>query len=188
MEVGHHAIHGPETIAGCDEDRGRLGERLDPVVVVGGRLQQPQAGGADTDDAPALRPRRVQGFRDLGGNLAEFGVHAMVRDRLALDRQEGAGAHVQSDEVDRHAPRDQSLHQVRGEMQPRRRRGDGPRLARIDRLVVRFVAVVLGPATGDVGRQGHDADAGDGAVEIVAADIERQRHLPALRLAFDDRA
>ena len=80
-------------------------------------------------------------------------------------------------------PRDRSefLQQGLGEMQARRRRGDGAVVGGIDGLVVGLVALLeraLGP---DIGRQRHGAVRLDRLVELRAAEVERQRDLPRRR-------
>ena len=55
-------------------------------------------GRADRNDAAAGGARRVEGVGGFGGDLAPFGVHAVLGRVLGLHRQEGAGADVQRDE------------------------------------------------------------------------------------------
>src|SRR6185437_8768469 len=60
MKVGHEDIDRAETIAGRDEDRSLTLERRDGAVLARGALEEPQRGGADRNDPPAVGPRRVQ--------------------------------------------------------------------------------------------------------------------------------
>ena len=49
-------------------------------------------------------------------------------------------------------------------------------------LVVRPVAVVLGPFGGDIGRQGHDADVTNGLVQHRAGQVEAKGNQAVLAL------
>ena len=61
-------------------------------------LEQAERGGAHRHDAPAPGARRLEALAGGGGDLAPLGMHLVVARVLGLDRQEGAGAHMQRDE------------------------------------------------------------------------------------------
>ena len=61
---------------------------------------------------PAARAA-LSGGGGIGGDLAPFGVHAVLGGVVGLDGQEGAGADVQRDEMAGDAPRVQGLQQRR---------------------------------------------------------------------------
>ena len=66
-------------------------------------------GRADGDDPPAARARRVERGGGRGVDRAPFGVHLVVAGVFDLDRQEGAGADMQGDAVQRDAASSEAL-------------------------------------------------------------------------------
>jgi len=74
------------------------------------------------------------------------------------------------------------VQQGRGEMQPRRRRRDRPVMLGEDGLIVRPVAVVLGPFGGDIGRQRHDAHVADRIVQRRSREVKGQGDQPVFPL------
>ncbi len=64
---------------------------------------------------------------------------------------------------------------------------DGTLFARVDRLVVGAVLLVLRALGGDIGRQRNMADGGDRLVQRRTGKIEAQRHLAGLALLLDGR-
>ena len=109
-------------------------------------------------------PGRFGGV-DLGSStrrhLPPFGMHAVGGDVLDLDRQEGAGADMQGDEVALHASGIEFLEEVRCEMQAGGRGSYGTFLAGVDRLIVRAVLSVFRPLGSDIGRKRDMPDGGD---------------------------
>ena len=94
-----------EAIARRDEDRGFAGEGGDEPVRVGRALQQPQARRADGDDPAAGRARRDSARRGRRVDAAPFRMHRVIARVLDLDRQEGAGADMQREPMQRDAAR-----------------------------------------------------------------------------------
>ena len=95
-------------------------------------------------------------------------MHAVVSRVVDLDRQEGSRSDMQGDVVQADAARLEIGEKLRGEMQSGGRRRDRSVFARIDRLVVAAVTIILGALGGDVGRKGHHARLGDRTVEVGA--------------------
>src|SRR3989442_464826 len=96
-------------------------------------------------DALRRRLRQPEGFR----------LEAVLLDVGRPHRLEGAGADVQGQHGRGHARGGERLEELLGEMQPRRGRGDGALLARVDRLVALAIQdrPRIGVAALDVGRK-----------------------------------
>ncbi len=109
MEIGQHHVDGAEAVARRDEDGGLAGEGANDAVFAGGAFQQPQRGRAGGDDAAARAPRRVERIRRFRAHRAPFRMHDMAFGIVGLDRQEGAGADVQRDDMHDNTPRLQPL-------------------------------------------------------------------------------
>ena len=78
MEIGHQQIGGLEAVAGRDEDVGLAGERPHGAVLAAAVSSSRSDGGADGDDASAGGARAIERGGGVGGDLAPFGVHAVV--------------------------------------------------------------------------------------------------------------
>ncbi|MPL73139.1 hypothetical protein SDC9_18932 [bioreactor metagenome] len=180
VEIGHQRIGHPEAIARVDENLGGAAERAHRAVLGRRAFDQPQRGGADRDDPPARGAGGVDLLGRRRGDLAPFRVHLVGLDVLDLHRQEGARAHMQRHLGERDALRMDRLKQRLGEMQARRRRGHGARVAREDRLVIGLVGLVGGAQRGDVGRQRHRPRRGQRRVEIGPRQVEGQPQLRRL--------
>ena len=150
-------------------------------------FDEPQRRGADGDETPAGRASGIE--RCCGGarHLTPLGVHLVRARVLSLNGKERAGADVQRHEVARDAARVQRRHQLGREVQPRGRSGHGAIVRGVDRLVVAAVGILRRAPAGDVRRQRHAPDAGDGGVEIGAGEIEGKRHLAVLAARRDGR-
>ena len=105
-------------------------------------------------------------------------MHRVIGGVLDRDRQKRAGTDVEGDETPRDAARIDGLQQAVGEMQARRRRGDGALAPCEHGLVVIAVARVCGAA--EIGRQRHGAVALQRLGERRAAPVEDQAHLGAV--------
>ena len=152
MEVGDQPVDPAKAIAGCDEDRGVAFERTDHAVFAGGTFDQPQAGRADRDDAPAAGPHRVQPVGGRGVDPAPFGVHFVIVRILGLDRQERPRADVQRQRR-MFDPCPVQLRHQRGRKVQRRRRGcDRALLGGEHRLVILGILRIGRAACRDIGR------------------------------------
>ncbi len=154
MEVGDQGVHGFEAVAGVDEDPRVTAQGRDVSVLVGHALDRAAGGRAHADDPSAGDFTFVDDARALGGNREKLGVHDVVGDLFLLDGTEGSKPHMEHHGRDPNALFADAVEQRGGEMQSRRGSGRRALLARVDRLV----AVTVGKALGDVGRQGHHAD------------------------------
>ena len=112
-------------------------------------------------------------------------MHDMILGVLGAHGQEGAGPHMQRHPMAGDAARYERGEKRGREMEARGRRGDGALIPRIDGLIIGAVAVIGGAARGDVRRQRHVAQAGDGLVERRPREIEGQGHLALLASRFD---
>ena len=88
-----------------------------------------------TTRPPAARAALIAAAA-CGGDLAAFGMHAVLRDVVGAHRQEGAGADMQRDGDALDAALLQRLEQRRREMQPGGRRRDRAVVGGEDGLVV----------------------------------------------------
>ena len=89
----------------------------------------------DRDDAPPLGPGPVDRRGGLRRDGEALGVHAVLAHVVDLDGAEGAGAHVEDDLRALDAAGAQAVEELRREVQAGGGRGDGARLAGVDRLV-----------------------------------------------------
>ena len=100
VEIGHQHIDGPEAIAGRDEDVGLARERRRAMPSAPAALSSSRSDVVPTATMrPPARARGIERRGRLGGDLAPFGVHAVLGRVVGLHRQEGAGADVQRHEV-----------------------------------------------------------------------------------------
>ena len=155
-------------------------EQLGPPLQLAGRgraLQRPHRGRADGDDAVGRRGTPPTSPRARGSARCAWGGRAGRR----RDRLERVQADGELDRVDGDPRRGEPLEQLRGEVQPGRRRGGRARLPGIHGLVT------LGPieAGRDVGRQRHLADPVERLQRSIGAEARRER--VAGRRAPDDR-
>ena len=178
----HQGVRDPETSTRRDEDVGLACPGGETPVLRRGALQEPQRGGADADHTPTRRPGGVDPPSDLGGDLTPFRMHPVLAQVLGLDRKEGARAHVQGHARQVDARSRQAVEELRSEMQTGRRRRHRALPPGVNRLVVAAVTVILAPFGGDVGRQGHFPDPGDGGVEIRPRHGEIQGEFAGLAL------
>ena len=132
------------------------------------RLEGAGRGGADGDDASALRPRAVDRGRRGLGDGESLGVDAVLAHVLGLDRPERAGAHVQDELGALDAALAQALEESGGEVEAGGRGGHGARLAGVDRLVP--IPVRGRVRAADVGRQGHVAVPLEGRLGVEAVE------------------
>ena len=122
MEIGHQPVDRLEAITGGDEDRRIAFERLDGSVFGRGALDQAERGGADRNQPPAGRPRRIQPIgRGLVGP-SPLAVHPVIAGVIRLDRKEGSGTDVQSQRLAPDSAPIERCDQPIREMQGRRRR------------------------------------------------------------------
>ena len=120
------------------------------------------------------------GVGGLGADLAPFGVHAVQRDVVDLDRQEGAGADVERQPGAGDPPGLEGREERRVEVE---RRGRGRHRARTrgeDGLVVVAVGGVGRAAGRDVGRQRHLADRLERRLERRSLAVEGEQDLGAV--------
>ena len=143
MEIGHQRVDRAEAIAGRNEDRGLAFERPDRAGFVRRAFDQARRGGADRDDPPAARARRVERRCGRRVDASPFGVHSMIARVVRLDRQESPRADVQGHAMEGRPGRFDALEQRRREMQTGCRRRDGAGFACEHGLIVR---AVLSPA------------------------------------------
>ena len=97
MEVRDEGVHGAEAEAGDDDEGGLALARRGPALRVERRLEGARRGGADGDDAAALRPRAGdRGGRGLGDGEG-LGVDAVLATSVRLDRPERPGPDVEDE-------------------------------------------------------------------------------------------
>jgi hypothetical protein len=114
--------------------------------------------------------------------MADLFMHAVLGGIVRLDRQESAGPDMKRHEVAFDAARVKRPHQFRREMQAGGGRRDSTLLARVNRLVVGAVALILGALRGDIGRQRHMAGGVDRLVQQRTGKIEGKQRLAGLSL------
>ena len=95
----------------------------------------------------------IQGRGGRRRQLGPLGVQEVVLDPLGLDRPEGAEADVERAVDAGDPPRGEAAEDVVGEVEPGRRRGDGPRHLGVEGLVAEPVARPFAPLA-DVRGQG----------------------------------
>ncbi len=157
------------------------------LALARGRLQQAQRCGADGDDATAALPHGIERRGGRGGNLARFEMHLVLARVLRLHRQEGTGADVQRHEVARDATLIERRHQLRREVQTRRRRGDGAVMRGIRRLIVDAIHCLYCSSARDVWRQRHLTHRRNRRVESGTCEIESNLHLAVIAACGDGR-
>ncbi len=126
--------------------------------VFGSALQEAQRGGADGDDAVAAGTNGIESGGRRGRDITDLLVHLVLGGIIRLDRQEGAGAHMQGDKVALDAGGVEFGKEVGREMQAGGRGGHGAFLAGVNGLVVGAILLVLRALGGDVGRKRDVAD------------------------------
>ena len=188
MKVGHQQVDGAKAIPRRDEDVGRPGERSDQPIFAGRAFQQAQRRRADGHHPAPTLANGVERVCGLRRDVTDFGMHLVVLGIVHLHGKEGAGADMQRHEMPVDTACRETVQELRGEMQPGRRRGDGPALTCIDGLVVRPIMLVLGPARCDIGRQWNVADRYQRQVEIRSGAIKGQGNLSVPALLRNDRA
>lgn len=192
VKIGEHGIHGPEMMAGQDEEVGFAGEGgggLPAAGQVRGRgvagrqaesdlgcgLQRPHAGGAGGDDAPAPQPRVVDRAGGFGAEVHPFAVDGVATGIRGFDRLEGVEADVQGDISEADALIAQGQQQIGGEVQA----GRGRRGRAVVAAEHGLIAFRVGQGGVDVGGQGHMPQViesiVDGRVEVDEAAWPIQR-------------
>ena len=135
---------------------------------------------------PPARAHRVERGRRLGAHAAALGMHAVVGGVRRLDRQKGAGPHMQGHPVQRDAARLQGRDQLRREMQARGRRRDRAFLAREHGLIVVAVVLVgLAAATRYRAATAWSPRSSIAWSSTGAVEREGERHLAALAFFLD---
>ena len=127
---------------------------------------------ADGDDAPARGAQPIERLRRCLADFTPFGVHAMASRIVRLHRQEGAGTHVQGEEVPGNAARIERGKQRLREMQARGRCRYRPGVARINGLMALRIFGHLLATVGDVWGQRRITERLDRFVEIGAVQTE----------------
>ena len=154
MEIGHKRVNGLEAVARIDENVRPAAFRLQYAVFAGKALERPAGGCSDRDHSPAVCVRAVYDVRRLLTHHTEFRVHRVILDIVLLDRTECAESDVQRNIGERNAFIGDALQKLRREVQPRRRRRRGTRVAGIYRLVTLLVRQLFL----DIRRQRHFAE------------------------------
>jgi len=101
----------------------------------GRRLQRPGCGGPDRDYAASGRLGPLDQVRRCGGNVGPLRIHRVGVELGAAHRQERSGTDMQGECGNRDATRAHRVQQAGGEMETRRRCGDGPRCSGVHGLV-----------------------------------------------------
>ena len=118
----------------------------------------------------------VDQVRRLRGNIVPLGVHGVLLHIVHLDGTEGAQPDMQGHKADVHAFRAHLIEELRGKVQPRRRR----RRRALVFCVHGLIAVSVLQLVGDVGRQGHLAQPVQHLLED-ALELKSHQAVAALR-------
>jgi hypothetical protein len=135
MEIRHQFVHRAETVAWADEDARLPRAGGDAPRLVGDALQRARRRRPDRPDPSPRRARLVQRRRRTLRDDVRLLVHDVRRRVLDLDRLERPRTDVEKNVDAAHAPRREPREELRRHVQPRRRRGDGAALARVDGLI-----------------------------------------------------
>ncbi len=140
---------------------------LDWVVAGGqrGGFERADDRGADGDDAATLRYGAVDCVGSFGRNGITLAVQAHLVDALDTKRRECAEADVEGDVGYFDAFADESVEDLRREVQSGCGRGDGTALIGKDGLIA--LAIGIGVVAMDVGRQRDVADLVEHGEEVI---------------------
>src|SRR5438046_8337543 len=135
MEVGEKAIHYPEAVTRRDEQVGLACECRDGALFTRRRLERPQRGRPDCNDASIRGASCLDRLSRRFGNDESLVVHPMLRELLVLHREEGARSDMQTQIADRDSPLADPIEQWLIEVKTCGGSRDCARLASVDRLV-----------------------------------------------------